>query len=131
MLSVVSEGVFERFDDLRVVVSECGFAWLAPLLWRFDKDWKGVWREVPWVKRRPSEYVHEHFRFTTAPAHLPGDPVALGQLLEMMDVPGTLAYASDYPHDHGDGLSLLLDQLSEDERRRVMWDNAAAVFGLA
>ena len=131
VLSFVSEGVFERFDDLRVVVSECGFAWLAPLLWRFDKDWKGVWREVPWVKRRPSEYVHEHFRFTTAPAHLPVDPVVLGQLLEMMDVPGTLAYASDYPHDHGDGLSLLLDQLSEDERRRVMWDNAAAVFGLA
>ena len=61
VLSFVSEGVFERFPDLRVVVIECGFAWLAPLLWRFDKDWKGVWREVPWVKRRPSEYVREHF----------------------------------------------------------------------
>ena len=130
VLSFVSEGVFERFDDLRVVVTECGFAWLAPLLWRFDKDWKGVWREVPWVKRRPSEYVVEHFRFTTAPAHLPDHPVALGQLLEMMDVPGILTYASDYPHDHGNGLSLLLDQLSEEERRRVMWGNAAAVFGL-
>ena len=57
VLSFVSEGVFERFADLRVIVTECGFAWLAPLLWRFDKDWKGVWREVPWVKRRPSEYV--------------------------------------------------------------------------
>jgi len=131
VLSFVSEGVFERFPDLRVVVTECGFAWLAPLLWRFDKDWKGVWREVPWVKRRPSEYVREHFLFTTAPAHLPGDPAALGQLLDMMDVPGTLTYASDYPHDHGDGLSLLLDQLTEDDRRRVMWGNAASVYGLA
>ena len=130
VLSFVSEGVFERFQDLRVVVSECGFAWLAPLLWRFDKDWKGVWREVPWVKRRPSEYVHEHFRFTTAPAHLPSDPVALGQLLDMTDVPGALTYGSDFPHDHGDGLSLLLDQLSDDERRRVMWGNAAALYGL-
>lgn len=131
VLSFVSEGVFERFPDLRVVVTECGFAWLAPLLWRFDKDWKGVWREVPWVKRRPSEYVREHFRFTTAPAHLPSDPVALGQLLEMMDAPGMLAYASDFPHHHGDGLSLLLDQLGEEERRRVMWGNATAVYGLA
>jgi uncharacterized protein len=84
VLSFVSEGVFERFPDLRVVVSECGFAWLASLLWRFDKDWKGVWREVPWLKHRPSEYVRDHFRFTTAPAHLPSDPVPLGQLLEMM-----------------------------------------------
>ena len=61
VLSFVSEGVFERFPDLRVVLSECGFAWLPSLLWRFDKDWKGVWREVPWVKHRPSEYVREHF----------------------------------------------------------------------
>ena len=61
MLSLVSEGVFERFPDLRVVLIECGFAWLPLLLWRFDKDWKGVWREVPWLKHRPSEYVAEHF----------------------------------------------------------------------
>jgi uncharacterized protein len=130
VLSFVSEGVFERFPDLRVVVSECGFAWLPPLLWRFDKDWKGVWREVPWVKHRPSEYVREHFRFTTAPAHLPRDPAALDQLLEMMDGPGMLAYASDYPHEHGDGLPVLLERLSDENRRRVMWGNAAALYGL-
>ncbi len=130
VLSFVSEGVFERFPELRVVVAECGFAWLAPLLWRFDKDWKGVWREVPWVKGRPSEYVREHFRFTTAPAHLPDDAVAVGQLLEMMDGPGMLAYSSDYPHDHGNGMSLLLDQLSDDQRRGVLSENAAALFGL-
>jgi uncharacterized protein len=130
VLSFVSEGVFERFPDLRVMVTECGFAWTAPLLWRFDKDWKGVWREVPWVKHRPSDYVREHFRFTTAPAHLPADPTALDQLLEMMNAPALLAWASDYPHDHGDGLSLLLDQLSADERRRVLWGNAAALYGL-
>ena len=130
VLSLVSEGVFERFPDLRVVVTECGFAWLPPLLWRFDKDWKGVWREVPWVKRRPSEYVVDHFRFTTAPAHLAPDPVAVQHLLEMMDAPAMLAYASDYPHDHGDGLPRLLDQLSDDDRGRVLWGNAAALYGL-
>ncbi len=130
VLSFVSEGVFERFPDLRVVLMECGFAWLPPLLWRFDKDWKGVWREVPWVKRRPSEYVTEHLVATTAPAHLPADPVALTQLLEMMDAPGMLAYASDYPHDHGDGLGVLLDQLSDSDRSRVMWGNAAALYRL-
>jgi predicted TIM-barrel fold metal-dependent hydrolase len=130
VLSFVSEGVFERFPELRVVLSECGFAWTAPLLWRFDKDWKGVWREVPWVKRRPSEYVREHFRFTTAPAHLPADPVALDQLLEMMDGPGMLVFASDYPHEHGDGLPALLDRLSEEQRRSVLWGTAAEAYGL-
>ncbi len=131
VLSFVSEGVFERFPDLRVVVTECGFAWLAPLLWRFDKDWKGVWREVPWVKRRPSEYVRDHFRFTTAPAHLPSDPAALDQVLEMMGGPGMLVYASDYPHEHGDGLPALLDRVSDDQRRGVLWATAAECCGLS
>lgn len=131
VLSLVSEGVFERFPELRVVMIECGFAWLAPLLWRFDKDWKGVWREVPWVKHRPSEYVREHFRFTTAPAHLPADPVAVDQLLEMMDGAGMLVYASDYPHEHGDGLPALLDRLSPDDRRAVLGGTAAELYGLS
>jgi predicted TIM-barrel fold metal-dependent hydrolase len=130
LLSFVSEGVFERFPDLHVVLSECGFAWLAPLLWRFDKDWKGVWREVPWVKRRPSEYVRDHFRFTTAPAHLPRGPEALDQMLEMMDGSDMLVYASDYPHEHGDGLPALLDRLSDEQRRGVISDTAAALYGI-
>jgi uncharacterized protein len=130
LLSFVSEGVFERFPDLRVVLSECGFAWLAPLLWRFDKDWKGVWREVPWVKRRPSEYVRDHFYFTTAPAHLPGDGAVLDQLLEMMGGSDMLVYASDYPHEHGDGLPTLLDRLSDEQRRSVMRDTAAGLYGV-
>jgi predicted TIM-barrel fold metal-dependent hydrolase len=130
VLSFVSEGVFERFPDLRVVLTECGFAWLSPLLWRFDKDWKGVWREVPWVKRRPSEYAREHFFFTTAPTHLPGDAADIDQLLEMMGGASALVYASDYPHQHGDGLPALLDRLSDEQRRKVMYETAAELYGV-
>jgi predicted TIM-barrel fold metal-dependent hydrolase len=54
----------------------------------------------------------------------------LDQLLEMMGGPGMLAYASDYPHEHGDGVSLLIDKLSEGDRRRVMYGNASALYGL-
>ncbi len=113
------------------MLMECGFAWLSPLLWRFDKDRRGVWREVPWIGRPPSEYVNEHLRATTAPAHLPQDPVAVDQLLRMMDAPSLLAYASDYPHDHGDGFSVLLDRLDERDRSTVLVGNAAALYGLA
>ena len=131
LLSFVSEGVFERFGELRVMLMECGFAWLPPLLWRFDKDWKGVWREVPWVKQPPSEYVRRHFALTTAPAHVPSDPEAGAQLLEMLGGPGMLAYASDYPHEHGgDGIAPLLAQLSAPDTDAVLHRNAAELYGL-
>ncbi len=131
VLSFVAEGVFDRFPDLRVVLTECGFAWLPPLLWRFDKDWRGVWREVPWLKRPPSQYVTEHFRATTAPAHLPAEPGPLRQLSEMIELGSLLTYASDYPHEHGsDGLGVLLELLGEEARGAVMAGNAALLYGL-
>jgi uncharacterized protein len=131
VLSLVSEGVFERMPKLRVSLMECGFAWLPSLLWRFDKDWKGVWREVPWVKEHPSAYVRRHVRATTAPAHLPVDrPEAIGELLEMIG-PELLVHASDHPHNHGASASALYDLLDETALARVQDGNAAALYGLA
>lgn len=48
----------------------------------------------------------------------------------MMDGAGMLVYASDYPHEHGDGLPALLDRLSDEQRRGVMRETAAALYGI-
>jgi predicted TIM-barrel fold metal-dependent hydrolase len=129
VMSLVSEGVFERFPGLRVSLMECGFAWLPPLLWRFDKDWKGVWQEVPWVKEKPSTYVKRHFRATTQPTHGPQDRNEIRQVLEMI---GTewLMHSSDYPHDHGPAADALYDALDADETNAVLHDNAATFYQL-
>ena len=129
--SLVSEGVFERFPGLRVALVECGFAWLPFLLWRFDKDWKAVWREVPWVKRRPSESVCAHLRLTTAPAQLPADPAVLARIPDLMPVTEMLLYSSDHPHRHGGGIEPLLDVLDDAGRHAILAGNAAALYGLA
>ena len=109
-----------------------GFSWLPPLLWRFDKDWKAIWREVPWVKERPSEYVKRHVRAATAPAQLPADPQQAAQLAEMLDASDMLVFASDFPHEHGEGnLDALLEALDDAGREAVLRGNAAALYGLA
>jgi len=132
VMSLVSEGVFERVPELRVVLLECGFSWVPPMLWRFDKDWKAVWREVPWLKAKPSEYVRRHFRATTAPAQLPADRDQAAKLAEMLHADEFLVFASDHPHRHGDGhLETLLDVLGEDGRAAVMHGNAEKLYGLA
>jgi uncharacterized protein len=128
--SLVTEGVFSRVPQLRVVLAECGFSWLPTLLWRFDKDWKGVWREVPWLDERPSEVVRRHMRLTTSPAHLPRDPGQVRQALDLLDAGTMLVYASDHPHDHGDGGERLLAALTDDERERVLGGNASDWYRL-
>jgi uncharacterized protein len=128
--SLVSEGVFDRFPSLRVALMECGFSWLPFLLWRLDKDWKAVWREVPWLKSKPSDYVYRHFRATTQPAQLPADPKQRAEAAELVRARDFLMFASDYPHDHGDGGAALLGVLDDDGRDAVLGRNAAHFYSL-
>ena len=131
VLSLVAEGVFDRYPELRVCLAELGFAWLPSLLWRFDKDWKALWRETPWVRDKPSAYVRQHFRATTSPTLIPGRTPAseVAQLAEMLDAEHLLLYSSDYPHDHGnDALHTLLSVLGQEGREAVLRRNAAAFF---
>lgn len=130
VLSLVSEGVFDRFPELRVSLLECGFAWLPSLLWRWDKDWRGLWREVPWVKEKPSSYVLRNFRATTAPAHLPDTPRQISELVGMIGHEW-LMHASDHPHVHGRGADALYAVLDEDAAQAVRSGNAAAFYRLA
>jgi predicted TIM-barrel fold metal-dependent hydrolase len=128
VLSLVSEGVFVEHPSLHVCLIECGFAWLPALLWRFDKDWKGLWREVPWVKEPPSAYVRRHFRATTAPAGLPPTEAEARTFVQAVE-PAFLLYASDYPHVHGTLPTALVNVLGS-SAQHVLRENALGFYRL-
>lgn len=101
--SIVSEGVLQKWPSTRVVLSEVGFHWYPPFVWKFDKLWKSYRPDIPWVDRAPSELIPEHFRFTTAPSD--GAEVAgvLDGVVDRMGSDRMLVYSSDYPHKHTTG----------------------------
>src|SRR5207248_50761 len=126
LVSLICQGVFEKFPTLRVVLMEGGVAWLPALLWRLEADYKALRMEVPWVKRLPSEYVRERVRFTTQPLDQPPQPRQLTQLLEMVDGRHLLMFASDYPHwDFDDPTQLPLPGAW---KRAVYEENARAFY---
>ena len=55
LLSLIAEGAFQKFPDLKVVLIESGFTWLPHFLWRTGKTWRGTRPEVPWIDRAPAE----------------------------------------------------------------------------
>jgi predicted TIM-barrel fold metal-dependent hydrolase len=133
VLSLVAEGVFERHPSIRVVLSELGFGWIPSLMWRYDKDWKALWRETPWVHERPSAYIKRHFRATTSPTQIPRRVTGaeVEQFVAMLGASEFLMYSSDYPHDHGeDGSEKLLAALGTEGREAVLRGNAAAFYGI-
>ncbi len=98
VVSLVCEGVFERFPTLKIVLIEGGFAWLPPLMWRLDAAFRRLRAEVPHLKRPPSEYIREHFWITTQPMEEPTKPEQFHQLLDHLAMPDRLIFATDYPH---------------------------------
>jgi uncharacterized protein len=129
LVSLVSEGVFAKFPGLRVVLIEGGFTWLPSLMWRFDKNWKGLRREVPWVDRLPSEIIHDHVRLTIQPVDEPPNPEHLLQVIDQLGSEEMLLFSTDYPHWHFDDREETLPVgLPEDLERKIRVENAHAVY---
>lgn len=127
--NLVSEGVFSAFPDLRVAVLEGGFTWVPVWGWRFDKEWKGLHREVPWLNRRPLEVIKEHFRFSIAPADAGPEP-AMRKVIEWLGTEDILMFATDYPHRHETDIKGLLDAMPATMRPKVMSETARAWYRL-
>jgi uncharacterized protein len=131
VMSLIVEGVFDRFPTLRVSLLESGFAWLPPFMWRFDKEWKGLRREIPWTTRLPSEYIHQHIRLSLQPIDGPPEPGRLARLIDQLGSDDLLMFSTDYPHWHFDSPAEALPPgLPEPLARKIMSENARAWYRL-
>ena len=129
-VSLILEGVFERFPTLKFVMIEGGVAWAAALGWRMDAQYKKLKRELPHLKRLPSEYLRSNIWFTTQPIE---EPEPRTQLAEIFDWIGwdRILFATDYPHwDFDDPAQALPFKMTEEQRRMVFLENAKSVFGM-
>jgi predicted TIM-barrel fold metal-dependent hydrolase len=130
VVSLVVEGVFERFPKLKVVMIECGFAWVPNVAWRLDQHWTQLRGEVPHLKLKPSEYIKRNIWFSTQPME---DPERPEHILDLMEWIGwdKILFASDYPHwDFDDPLLALSGAISAEKRRDIYGGNAIKLYGL-
>ncbi len=131
LVSVICEGVPARFPQLPIVLVESGFTWLPPLMWRLDKNWKGLRREVPWVDRLPSEIIRETVRLTAQPLDGPAEPDRMLEVLDRLGSDRMLMFATDYPHHQFDEpeQAVPLD-LPADSLQRLLSTNAIDTYRL-
>jgi predicted TIM-barrel fold metal-dependent hydrolase len=129
VMSLIFDGVFDRFPTLRIVLVEHAFNWILPLMWRMDAIYAGRrgWTEI---KRKPSEYVKDHIKFTTQPLDYPEDKTELTRALEWMEAEKILLFSSDYPHWTFDDPRWLLKHLPEHTREAVMFQNGIETYKL-
>jgi predicted TIM-barrel fold metal-dependent hydrolase len=128
--SMVFEGVFERFPKLRIALIESGFTWAPALCWRMDKYWERMRKEVPHVRRPPSEYVHEQVWFATQPVEEPESPEHLAEVIAWIGW-NRLLFSSDYPHwDFDDPKHAFRIRMTDEQKAKLFRDNATALYAL-
>ncbi|MEM8861978.1 MAG: amidohydrolase family protein [Chloroflexota bacterium] len=128
-ISLVCEGVFSKFPNLKVALLEYGWTWLPGLMWRLDREWMSFRQEVPWVTKPPSDYIKEHIRVGSQPLEAPSKE-HLHQTLEMMSADKMMLFATDYPHWDFDDPNYVLRKLPKHMRTAIAYENARELYGL-
>ncbi len=96
LASMIFDGIFQRFPNLRVGVVELGASWIISWMKHLDQSYRAFKRlqDLSQVKLLPSEYVMKHIKIT------PFAGEDIGWLLES-GAEDLLMFASDYPHHEG------------------------------
>ena len=130
LTSMIFGGVFERFPDLKLVLSEYGMTWAAPMMWRMDRAWELGDRQLAGLTAAPSATVRRSVRFTTQPLDEPPVQQNLVDVLELLHADETVMFSSDYPHwDTDDPRVIMKSRLPEHLRKPIAEDTALACFG--
>lgn len=135
---LLAEGVFDRHSGVRLVLAEVGLGWLPWLVHEMDYRYERLLENREYWESRggihltmpPSEVWKRNFWVT-----FQDDPVGLAQL-EFCNEDHVL-WASDYPHPDStfpDSRGIAAEQmerLSSVQRRKILRDNALALYGLS
>jgi predicted TIM-barrel fold metal-dependent hydrolase len=129
VMSLIFDGVFDRFPALRIVFIEHAFNWILPLMWRMDSVYAARGPENG-LKRKPSEYVKDNIWFTTQPLDYPENKLELTRALEWMEADKILLFSSDYPHWTFDEPQWVAKHIPAPMREKVMFQNSIDLFHL-
>jgi predicted TIM-barrel fold metal-dependent hydrolase len=128
--SFCAGGVLEKFPKLRVAFLEGNCAWLPWLLYRLDERAKlhGPLADVP-LSQKPSDYFLRQCFISVDP-----DEYLVSDVIKRLG-DDTLVVSTDYPHidahfPHAIDEFLGIGELSDSNRRKILWDNCARLYNL-
>jgi len=96
LVSLISEGVLDRIPELTVILTDGCAAVFPPFLWREDAKARALKEEMPWVGRRPTDYLSQ-IRFVPRRDDFPRDPSQLATMISLSRQGASLLYGSNFP----------------------------------
>jgi predicted TIM-barrel fold metal-dependent hydrolase len=130
MASFVCAGILERHPKLNVAFLEANCSWAPWLLWRMDEAYE-LEGDVSMtdLTMAPSEYFKRQCFVSVEPDETP--------VKHMIEDFGSdqLVFSTDYPHGdsrYPEAVSSFLElPLSDEDRRKILWDNCARFYSVS
>ncbi|MDS0257654.1 amidohydrolase [Thermoplasmatales archaeon AK] len=149
---LITEGIFERIPNLRVILTEAGSGWLPYWNWWLDENFEkmdavkksyltslGI-DPYPHVKKLASEYLSGGNVYCTLEGD--EDPDLVRVVIEKMKLEDNLLFATDYPHIadiqyYPDNLNMFLENivnpagLTRKQTSKILGENAKELFHIS
>jgi predicted TIM-barrel fold metal-dependent hydrolase len=127
---LIFSGVLERFPKLKLVSVENDIGWIPHFIQRMDHSYeKYRYLEAKTIPNPPSFYFHRQ-------VHATFQDDRVGVLLRDIAGVGNLMWASDFPHSDStwpnsrEVIARDFAGVPDDERRKMIADNVAALYGI-
>ncbi len=125
--AIIYGGALERYPNLKIVIGEAGIGWIPYVLERMDYEWEDQFKDLE-LKMKPSEYWYRQMYAT-----FQQDQTGI-DMIEKVGVDNVM-WGSDFPHPDGvwpdsqEFLQKQLGHLSEDIRRKLVYENVGKLYG--
>jgi hypothetical protein len=131
--SIVLDGVFERFPQVRIGFLEAGCGWVPYLMDRLDYEYEAAWaREASAIVQRPSTYMTRGQMYVTCEL----EEACLPYVISRFGAEH-LMYPSDFPHErarsdflHDVPEFLQRDDIPDAAKPLILGDNARRFYRL-
>jgi predicted TIM-barrel fold metal-dependent hydrolase len=130
VISMITHGVFERFPRLRCAYMEAGCGWLPSWLHRIDEHLElAGGNEFPELTMSATEYFQRNCWISAE-----ADDAYVSDVIRWLG-DDHIVFETDFPHPDSKYpyatqhfLDLRPDLITEDSKRKILWDNAVDLY---
>jgi uncharacterized protein len=98
LVSVLTNGVLDKYPRLRICLVGAGVTWIPSFLLRFELVYRALRREVPWVRKPIRAYFDEQIRIATYGLERPGAGEFVSRLIDVQpEIGAWVVHGSGYP----------------------------------
>jgi predicted TIM-barrel fold metal-dependent hydrolase len=135
--SLVINGVFDRFPNVRFGFLEAGVGWLLMAMERLDGSFGAFTPYYPKLEGKPGDNIRRHINDGRIFVGVEGDEPDLAHAIRMLGAEA-FVFSSDFPHEvnietckHEVKEVEENQELSDDAKRAIFAENAERFYGLA